>query len=118
MLIDKESKKLIKLLRSGNPDGPRDSYSYEQICKISGLDENEMFRIVKNLVDVKCAEYVYRTSRQGRRDYGIALTQRGYRFDEYARLEAVERWKERILGFIMGAGATLVGVMVRYLLYK
>ena len=116
MLIDKESKKMLRLLRSNTPDGPYDAFSFGEIQRISGMDEAKTHRITKTLVNLGCAEYARDSSKPNNPARGIALTQVGYKFNEYTRLEAVERWKERLLGFIMGAGATLIGVLVRFLL--
>ena len=44
--------------------------------------------------------------------YGAHLTQKGFCYKEYQRLESVERWKERIVSFILGV---VSGVLIGWL---
>lgn len=114
MLIDKQSISIIKLLLNSTPDSPRNSFSYDYICELSNLNENDMFRIVKHLVKCGYAETVYSNSPTfGKQARGIALTQFGVRYKEYQKLETIVKWKERIYGFIAGV---VSGVSIAYLI--
>lgn len=117
MFIDQESKDMIDLLINNKPDGVRKSFSYDYICELSGMNEDNMFPVVKNLVASGYAEHAYSNSKTfGRVDRGIALTQRGLKYKEYQKLESGARWKERIFGFIAGVVTTSLGVLLQHLL--
>ena len=117
MVIDQKSKDMIDLLINSEPDGPRKSFSYGYICEISHMDADDMFPIVKNLISSGYAEYAYSNSKTfGQKDRGIALTQRGLKYEEYQKLESGARWKERIFGFFAGVITTSLGVLLQHLL--
>lgn len=116
MLLDKESKAMLDLLLSSEPDKPRQSFSYEHICEISGKEEADMFRIVKGLVSNGFAEYAYRVTSSGRKDAGIALTQSGVKYKELGRLERRERWKERFFGFVFGVATSVFAAIITRIL--
>ena len=104
MLLDKETKRVLDTIMAAQPDNPRNSYSYPYLCEVLALDEDDMFPVVKNLVEKGLAEYAYVVSGQKRRDVGIALKQDGLKYKELNRLERRERWKERFIG----AGVTIL----------
>ena len=112
MILDKESKDMLDLLLTSKPDSPRNSFSYDYICEISGIPEDDMFPIIKNLVKTGFAEYAYRVSSSGRKDAGIALTQVGLKYKEINRLERRERWKERIAGFCFGVASSVIAAII------
>lgn len=112
MILDKESKDMLDLLLTSKPDSPRNSFSYDYICEISGIPDDDMFPIIKNLVKNGFAEYAYRVSSSGRKDAGIALTQVGLKYKEINRLERKERWKERAFGFFSGILITVIGGII------
>lgn len=116
MIIDKASKSMIELLNTSEPDWPRGVFSFDHICRISGLNEDDMFPIVKGLVRQGLAEYA---TFNGDRNMGIALTQSGKSYKELQRLEARERWRERLYGFISGiiSGLLIAGIpqLISYL---
>ena len=112
MIIDRKTKELLDLLISSTPDKPRNSFSYDWICELSGLDEAEMFVCVKQLVKLELAEYAYRSTTSSRKDVGIALTQSGLRYKEIGKLERLERWKERLAGFIIGILTSVIGAVI------
>lgn len=99
MYLDKESRKMLDNMIAGTPDYPRGTYSYDYICETFGLDEDDMFRIVKGLEEKKLVEYA-RWSSGG--SMGVLLTQSGKAYKEIRRLETADRWKERLWGFITG----------------
>lgn len=104
MLVDKQTRDALDKILLSEPDSPRKSYSYQRLCEILDLDEDDMFPVVKNLVDKGLAEYAYAVSGEKRRDVGIALKQDGLKHKELCRLERVQRWKERFVG----AGVTIL----------
>ena len=110
MFLDKESKAMLDRLIAGTPDYPRGTYSYDYICETFSIDEDDMFRIVKGLEEKKLVEYVRWKSGPS---MGVAITQAGKAYKELRRLEAIERWKERIVGFLAGvASAVLVAFII------
>lgn len=116
MILNASTRSMLRLLQASKPDRTRGAFSYDRIREISGLDETEMFRALKDLVAHGLAEYAYAASGDKKRDAGIALTQRGFYFDEMNRLERRERWKERALGFFSGiATSVLAGVILSLL---
>ena len=112
MLIDKESRKALDKILAAEPDSPRKSYTYPYLCEILGLDEDDMFPVVKNLVEKGLAEYAYAVSKSGRRDVGIALKQDGLKYKELRRLERGLRWKERAYGFLSGVALTVLTAFI------
>lgn len=112
MLVDKQTRNALDRIMSCQPDRPRKSYTYQYLCEILDLDEDDMFPIIKNLVDKGLAEYAYVVGRQGRRDIGIALKQDGLKHKELCRLERIQRWKERVCGFSSGVALTVVATVI------
>lgn len=110
MFLDKESRKMLDNLISGTPDYPRGTYSYDYICETFSVDEDDMFRIIEGLEEKNLVEYARWSSGPS---MGVALTQAGKAYKELRRLEAPERWKERIIGFLAGvASAVLVAFII------
>ena len=105
MKIDKESRKMLDNLIGGTPDYPRKVFSYPHICEAFQIDEEDMFRIIKSLERRALVEYA---SWGGGDDMGILLTQEGKSYKELARLDAIERWGERLWGFIFGASLAVL----------
>lgn len=112
MLVDKQTRDALDKILSSKPDSPRKSYSYRHLCEVLDLDEDDMFPVIKNLVEKGLAEYAYAVSGQKRRDVGIALKQGGLKYKELCRLERVQRWKERFVG----AGVTILVWILQELL--
>lgn len=112
MRIDRETKNTLDLLLASPPDGPRKSYSYAYLCQLLQLDEDDMFPIVKNLVEQGLAEYAYSVSASRRRDVGIALKYEGLKYREFKRIAAKERWLERLYGFLTGVAATVLTSLI------
>lgn len=116
MKLDAQSKQMLELLRSSEPDGPRKSFSYQRICEISKLEEDDMFPIVKWLVSRGFAEYAYRTLATEKRDVGIVLTQAGLKYKEYVDMSRKERWIERAIGFAFGVASSFFAALIGSLL--
>ena len=115
MLIDKDTRKLLKLLNNSEPDFSRGIFSFEHILEISKMDEAKLSPIVKELEKQGLAEYAAYSSGM---KIGIALTQRGKKYKELQRLESRERWKERIIGFVSGVLATVLSGLILELLSR
>lgn len=100
MMIDKASRNMLDLLIAAEPDMPRNAFSYDAICELSALDEDDMFPIAKGLVAQGLAESAKYFDGP---DVGIALTQKGLCYKELLGLERRDRWLERLWGFLSGA---------------
>ena len=96
---------MLDNLISGTPDYPRGTFSYGHICEAFKIGEDDMFRIVKGLEEKKLVEYA-RWSKGP--SMGVALTQAGKAYKELRSLEARERWKERLLGFLFGVASSVL----------
>lgn len=116
MRLDTQSKQMLELLRSSKPDGPRKSFSYYRICEISGLEEDDMFPIIKWLVSNGFAEYAYRAGTTGKMDVGVSLTQAGIKYKEYVDMSRKERWIERAIGFTFGVASSFFAALIGSLL--
>ena len=99
MLIDKASRKMLDLLIAGEPDLPEKTFTYDAMCELSSLDEDDVLPIAKGLVSQGLAESA---SYFGGPDVGIALTQKGLCYKELLGLERRQKWFERLWGFITG----------------
>lgn len=100
MMIDKASRNMLDLLIAAEPDMPRNAFSYDAICELSALDEDDMYPIAKGLVAQGLAESANYFDGP---DLGIALTQKGLCYKELLGLERNDRWRERLWGFLSGA---------------
>lgn len=116
MILNASTRSMLRLLQASEPDRPRGAFSYDRIREISGMDETDMFRALKDLVAHGLAEYAYAASGDKKRDAGIALTQRGACFDEIDRLERRERWKERLVGAVITVAIWGLQEVVKFLL--
>lgn len=116
MKLDAQSREMLDLLLSSEPDGPRKSFSYHRICEISNLEEDDMFPVIKWLVSCGFAEYAYRTGNSGRKDVGISLTQSGLKYKEYVDMSRKERWIERAVGFVFGVASSFLAALIGWLL--
>ena len=99
MRIDKESRKFLDRLIALEPDYARGVYTYQHMTDSLSVDEVDMFRIIKNLENKLLVEYATMNGV----DFGVALTQDGKTHKELRRLDARERWLERLWGFLTGA---------------
>lgn len=100
MLIDKASCNMLDLLIAGEPDLPGKTFSYDTICELSSLNEDDMLPIAKGLVSQGVAE---KANYYDGPDVGIALTQKGLCYKELLGLERRQKWIERLWGFLSGA---------------
>ena len=122
MILDRESRKMLDLLISSEPDLPRRTFSYERICELSGKDPDDMFPIIKKLVSSGLAETGYAVTPSGKQhDRGIALSQDGRKYKEIGRLVRREQWKERIVGFVFGvltsvAASLIIKLVTEYII--
>lgn len=112
MLIDRKLKPVLDLLIKSTPDRPMGAFSYDKICELSGMDQDEVFALTEKLISGGLAQYAYAVSREKRYAVGIALTYDGRKYKELGRLERIERWKERALGFISGVLATVLSSLI------
>lgn len=112
MILDQQTRQILDILIAAAPDLPRKSYSYQHICKLINREEDDMFPLVKMLVEKGLAEYSYAASKSARRDVGIALTHKGTVYKELQALERKERWKERAYGFFSGVAVTVLAGLI------
>lgn len=106
-MLDKLSRKILKYMRE-NPDATRTNF-HEGIYEIAQAtsSEPEMVRAaVKFLKEENFIEYIL-TRRNTL--VGFKLTHVGLHSDEFEHLEAMEKWKERIIG---GIGTLIVEAIV------
>lgn len=99
MTIDKASRKMLDLLIAAESDLPNKTFTYDTICEVSSLDEDDVLPIAKGLVSQGLAEIA---SYFDGPDIGISLTQKGLCYKELLGLERREKWLERLWGFITG----------------
>lgn len=105
MFLDKASKRLLDKLIAGTPDFSAEVFTYECVEALGGIPQASMFKILRGLESRGLVEYSRWDTGS---DIGVALTQQGVAYKELRRLEAWERWKERLMGFFTGAGLTLL----------
>lgn len=110
MYLDKESKKMLDRMIAGGPDGPQRVYPCEYIERAFGYAEDEARRILKGLADKALVELAYYSSGA---IAGASLTQDGKTYKEIRRMEAWDKWRERLYGFITGVAASVLVSFIR-----
>ena len=106
-MLDKQSKMVLDSIIANESQYER---YFLQKDKPLDISDDEMERI---LCCLAAGGYVTLDDINGC-IYGAHLTQKGFCYKEYQRLESVERWKERIVSFILGvASGVLIGWLTK-----
>ena len=111
-MLDKLSRKILKHMRD-NPNATKNNF-HDGIYTIAQTlsSEPETIRAAISFLKEKgFIEYIY----SGRNTLlGFKLTHAGLHCDEFEHLEAMEKWKERIIGVI---GTLVVEILVMGITY-
>ena len=100
MKLDKESRNFLDKLIASESDFSMGVFTYEHIVDTFKMDEADMYRVVRGLKDRGLLDVA---TWNGDIDFGVILSQKGKTYKELNRLDARERWRERLWGFITGA---------------
>jgi len=113
MTIDKSSRKFLDNLIGSTPNFASGIYTYDHIQKAFRYNKSEMHRIISQQVKNGMLEYAAQDESDDS-DFGVVLAQNGLKYKELQRLELLERWKERIIGYIF---AVFSGLLIAYITY-
>lgn len=125
MILDKQSRAMLDLMIQSDPDDDDNhSFSYPYLQELSNWSDDEVSSVVNGLVAKGLAGHIqYKKESflgyavepiQGSK--GVFLTQDGRKYRELIHLEQIERWKERLFGFVSGVLVTVFGGVMLSLL--
>ncbi|MBM6680058.1 hypothetical protein [Pseudoflavonifractor capillosus] len=118
---DKLTKRILKFMA---PKGAEtrcsisedwDSYAdipLSELCSSVEAGKGEILAAVDYLVTKGVARYWGLNSSKGRVNIAFTLKHEGLHYKEFRRLTAIERWKERIFGFVSGVAVTVIGGLI------
>lgn len=86
--------------------------SLSELCSAVGADKADVLPAIDYLVSKGLARYQSLKSRQGPVNIAFSLKHEGLHYKEFRRLTAIERWKERLLGFFSGVAVTVIGGLI------
>ena len=112
MIVDKETRRMLDTLNASTPDRPCRVFTFERIAELMSAELPDILPAINGLIKQDFAETANYKTPRGPVPMGITLTQRGIKYRELLRLEAAERWKERLFGFISGVALTLLAALI------
>ena len=118
MLITAGTKDALDKLISAKSNRSDGGYTFLEIQEIAALDSPTRDRIIKEMIQKNLAEYFYPEyiipgGAGGKaKPKGIILTQDGFCYKELDHRERIERWKDRLSGFVLGIAASVVASLI------
>ena len=111
MKLSPDCKKVIEAVKSLEPNNGIRFYTNDYVLRSTnlGLSAQDFLGILDTLENAKAIIW------GDKQHSGFALTEQGRSYKEIDRLEAIDRWKERIYGFVFGV---LTSVAVAFILGK
>ncbi len=124
MILDEQSRAMLDLMIQSEPDGCHRSFSFPHLRSLSHWTEEEVSSVISSLVGKGLASYAYTEQEcfhdghvsKNQEIAGACLTQDGRKYKELMHLERIERWKERLFGFVSGVLVTVFGGVILSLL--